>query len=117
MEIDIFAASQFRMKPGANFDQRGGPTSNRNLALGRRGNTRKNFQNRCLTGAIMADDAQSLAFLDLKTYVPERPHLRRSVRKRVLIPPPRGVARSAELIFLRYSVKLQVNRRAHITSA
>src|SRR6266851_7339115 len=115
MEIDIFAARQFGMKTGADFDQRGESSPDGNFALGRTGDTGKDPQYGRLAGAVMPDDAQSFPFFDLETYIPEGPHVLRSPCKSALIPPPRRIACGAEIVFLRYSVELQVNHRAVIS--
>jgi hypothetical protein len=71
MEINIFAAGQFGMKPGAHFDQRGESPSN------------EDFQNRRLTGAIMPDDAQSAYVVAAKEAAPTADEVRRFLRSKL----------------------------------
>src|SRR5438552_4071547 len=71
------------MKAGAELEQRGEAAAHRDLALGRIGGAGDEPQERRLARAVLADDADGLAAMDVEADVAQRPELFR------LLAPPR----------------------------
>ena len=109
MEIDVFSAGKFRMKPRAHFDQRDQPPAYCDLARRGRGDARKNLQNRRFAGAVMPDYSERLAFVDLKADIAQGPHLPLLLSKTSPVPTFRRIAVGADVVLLRYPVKLEVD--------
>src|ERR1700693_395083 len=72
-KICVFAAGQFRVKAGAYFQQASHAAMNFGPACGGLSNAGKNFQERGLSGAVAADQAEDFAFLNLDRDVFEGP--------------------------------------------
>src|SRR5580704_9527357 len=75
IEIDVFSASQFRVKSSTDFEQARDPTFDGHTAFGWLGDAGKNFQKRALTGAVTPDNSNNLTTLDLKVHIFKCPEL------------------------------------------
>ncbi len=75
VEINILAPGQFRMKTGANFQQRAHPPVDFTFAFGWIGDPRKNAQQRAFSGSVAAHNPQHLARLNIKGNMAQRPDL------------------------------------------
>src|SRR5882762_11384587 len=75
IKIDIFAPGQLRMKAGGDFNQSRQPPIDSDLAFGRSCNVVEQLENGALACAILPDDSQCLAALDLKTNVAQGPEI------------------------------------------
>src|SRR5207245_10116130 len=62
--VDVLAAGQFGMKPGADLQQTADPPVKRDAAGGRLGDAREDLEERALAGAVAADQADDLAVVD-----------------------------------------------------
>jgi hypothetical protein len=63
------------MEAGADLEQARHPAPDRDPSLGRLGDPRQDLEQRRLAGAVVADDADHLAALDLEVDVAQRPEL------------------------------------------
>ena len=75
VEIDVFAAGQFGMKPGADFEHAGDPADELDASLVGFGDAADHLEQRRFAGAVAADDADDFAALDLEGNVLERPKI------------------------------------------
>ena len=75
VQEDVLAAGQLRVEAGADLEQRADPAAQPRLALGRRRDPGEDLEQRALAGAVVADDPEGLAALDLEVDVPQRPEL------------------------------------------
>src|SRR5215469_1776687 len=73
VQKDVFTAGQFGMEPSSNLQQAADSSAQPGPPLGRLSDATEYLQERALPGPIAADDADDLAFLDLETYILERP--------------------------------------------
>ena len=71
----VLAAGQLGMEAGADLEQAGHPALDRDPPLGRLGDARQDLEQRRLARAVVADDADHLAALDLEIDVAQRPEL------------------------------------------
>src|SRR6266481_7124064 len=97
------------MKPRAHFDQRDQPPADCDLTCRRRGDARKNFQDRSFAGAIVPDNSERFTFVDLKADIAQSPHLPWPFCKGSPVPTFRRVAVGSDVVLLRYPVKLEVD--------
>ena len=65
-EEGVFAAGQFRVKAGADFEQAADASTNLRPSGGRLRNAREDFQQGSLAGAVAADEAEDFAFADFE---------------------------------------------------
>src|SRR5207245_2218310 len=72
-EVDVLPARQLRMEAGADLQQRTDTTSDSGSTARRFGDPRQHLEQRRLSGAVAADDADDVAVRDLERDVPERP--------------------------------------------
>ena len=75
VEIDVFAAGQFGMKAGADFEHAGDPAGELDASLVGLGDAADHLEQRRFAGAVAADDADDFAALDLEGNVLERPKI------------------------------------------
>jgi hypothetical protein len=73
VEIDIFAAGQFGMKPGADFEERSDAASELRRAFSGLGDSAEDFQERRFSRAVAADDSYHFAALDFERDVLQGP--------------------------------------------
>src|ERR1044071_2527731 len=73
VEEDVLAAGQFGVEAGADFEERADSAAYFDLALGRGGDAREDFEQRALARAVAPDDADDVAPLDFERKVFERP--------------------------------------------
>ena len=71
--VDVFAAGEFGMKAGADFEEAADASVNFGVAFGGSGNAGEDFQQRAFAGAVAADEADDFALTDLEIDVFERP--------------------------------------------
>ncbi len=60
------------MKARSHFDQRSQPAIDANTSFRGRRDVIEKFENRAFPGAILSDDAERFATIDLETYIPQR---------------------------------------------
>ena len=75
VHVDVFAAGQFGVEAGADFQQAGHAASDFAAAGGRLDDAAEDFQQRRFARAVAADDANHLARLHLERYVLQRPEV------------------------------------------
>ena len=73
VEEDVLAPGQLRMEAGPDLQQRADPAGHLGIAGARLGDPREQFQHRALAGAVVADQADRFAAVDLEGDVSERP--------------------------------------------
>ncbi len=78
----VLAAGQFEIETGSECKDRRDPPRDRHAAIGRLADTADELQQRCLAGAVAADDAPTLTATNLEADVPQNP-----VRMIKLLPP------------------------------
>jgi hypothetical protein len=79
IQEDVLAARQLGMEAGADFQQAGDAPADLDPARGRLGDARQDLEQGGLAGAVVADDADQLASLDLEIDVTQRPYFLRAV--------------------------------------
>src|SRR5665213_4072642 len=70
VHVDVFAAAEFGVKSGADFQQRGDTTAKAGDAFGRLGDPAEKLEQRAFPGAVATDKAHDFTALDLKRNVP-----------------------------------------------
>src|ERR1017187_42116 len=95
-QIDVLASCQFRMKAGADFQERADTSINPGQAICRIGDSRQQFQQRALAGAVAPDESNNLTALDIEGNVPQRPEL--IIRSRWVFPPRQGLQAATQTI-------------------
>ena len=75
VQIDVVAAAEFGVESGAEFEQRGDAAVNTDRAGSGMQDPGHHLQERALAGAVLPDDAEGLAALDLEADVVERPEI------------------------------------------
>ena len=75
VELDVLAAGQLGVKPGAEIDQRSDPTRRAHLSAGRSGDARQQLQQGGLARAVVADQPDRFARLQAQADVAQRPQL------------------------------------------
>src|SRR5438128_340018 len=75
IQEDVFTSSQLGMKSGADLKKRSDSSANADLSLGWIGYSRKDLEQRRLSSAIPADDAEDFAALDSKADAFECPEV------------------------------------------
>src|SRR5262249_52433813 len=75
VQVDIVAAGEVRVEAGAELEQRGDAATRLDEACGRLDDPRDQAQQRRLTGAVAADQADCLARLDRERDLLKRPHV------------------------------------------
>jgi hypothetical protein len=73
VQVDVLAARELEVEPGADLEQRGEPAANAGRAAARLGDPAEDLQERRLARAVPPEDAHDLAGLDLERDVLERP--------------------------------------------
>src|SRR6476659_1524544 len=73
VQINILPAGQFRMKTGADFEQRADATVEFDPSCGRLRDPRQQFQERGLTRAVSSDDAYYFAGVNVEVNFFQRP--------------------------------------------
>ena len=74
-EIDVFAAGQLGMEPGADLDERREAAADRDLAGGGCRNPAEQLQNCALARAVAPDDPQRLASRHVEAHVAHCPEI------------------------------------------
>src|SRR5204862_6469397 len=64
VDVDVLAAGDLRMKPRAQFDQRGDASVHRHRSAGRFENAGDDFQQRRFSRAVASDHAERFAAMD-----------------------------------------------------
>src|SRR5215213_7260735 len=75
VEINILAAGKFRMKTGADFNQRRKPPVDHDLTGAWRGDSGEQLEDRAFACAVVTDDAQRFRSLHAETYIFECPKI------------------------------------------
>ena len=75
VEEDVLPSGEIGMKPGAQREERGGPSHRRHLALGGGDGSCDDSKKGALTRSVTADDPQRLPLPDRERDVPEGPEL------------------------------------------
>ena len=75
VEIDVFAAGEFGVKAGADFEKRGDAAFHAGEAFGGFGDAAENFEQGRFARAVSADDADDFAALDIKRDVAKGPEI------------------------------------------
>src|SRR5581483_5128816 len=73
VEVDVFAAGEFGVEPGADFAQAGDAAADDGPAGGGLGDAAEDFEERALAGSVAADDPQHFPFLHLERDVFQGP--------------------------------------------
>src|SRR6185369_1317374 len=75
VHVDVFDAGEFRIKAGAQFEQRGDPSFMPNFTVRGFERTGDNLQQRGLAATVGPDDADHVALVDFKRDILQRPKL------------------------------------------
>jgi hypothetical protein len=96
------------VEAGADFEQAADPPVQFDLAGGRFGDPRENFEERRFAGAVAADNAHDLPVIDLEVQVLERPEGSGSLARWRLAQPPHRPAGGARQAVAQRQVSLAV---------
>ena len=77
VKVDVFPASEFGMKTGADLNQGCEPASNLDLPFGWRRDARQEFEEGRLSRTVVSDDAENLSLTHFEADVAQGPHLLR----------------------------------------
>src|SRR6185437_6161795 len=73
VQVNILAARQFGMKAGPNFQKAAHPASDFDITLRWIRNTRDDFQQRALSGAVRTDQGYGFALCDVEAHIFDSP--------------------------------------------
>ena len=66
VQVDVFAAGEFGMEAGADLEEGGDAATGVDAAGGGGGDAAEELEQGALAGAVLADDAEDIAFMDIK---------------------------------------------------